>query len=233
MTIPDSRFPIPKAVLFDLDGTLVDTAPDLGYAANVVREDCGLAPLPLSDYRPVASAGARGLLGMALGLTPDDAAFERHRARFLAVYREHLTRASRPFDGIAELLATLSRLDIRWGVVTNKPSWLTDPLMAQLQLDAASACTVSADQVTNAKPAPDALLLACEQLALAPARCWYVGDDKRDIVAGQAAGMTTIAADWGYLGAAGPIESWNADIVLATPQDLQDLIIRIHPPSQA
>jgi 2-phosphoglycolate phosphatase len=217
----------PRAVLFDLDGTLVDTAPDLGYAANVVREELGQPPLPLANYRPVASAGARGLLGMALGITPDHADFPRHRERFLAVYRDNLTRASRPFHGIVELLALLSAYDIRWGVVTNKPSWLTDPLMTQLHLANSSACTISADQVPNAKPAPDALLRACEVLALCPEQCWYVGDDKRDITAGHAAGMATIAADWGYLGADGPIESWQADTVLATPQELQQLIRRI------
>ena len=224
MTIADSRLALPRALLFDLDGTLVDTAPDLGYAANRVREEQGLAPLPLADYRPVASAGARGLLGMALGITPEHADFPPHRDRLLALYRQHLTRASRPFDGIDVLLQFCEAQGIRWGVVTNKPAWLTTPLMEGLDLATRSAVTISADQVARPKPALDALLHACELLQLAPQACWYVGDDKRDITAGAAAGMATIAADWGYLGAEGPIEGWGADRVVATPQALRALL---------
>lgn len=210
----------PKAVLFDLDGTLVDTAPDLGYAANLVRAELGQPPLPIAGYRPVASAGARGMLGMALQITPEHADFPVRRDRFLELYRANLARSSRLFDGMDCLFDAMRACDARWGVVTNKPEWLTTPLLAELKLDGLAACAVSADQVARAKPAPDSLLHACALLQLAPQDCWYVGDDKRDITAGRAAGMLTIAADWGYLGADGPIESWGADHIARTPQEL-------------
>jgi 2-phosphoglycolate phosphatase len=209
-----------KAILFDLDGTLVDTAPDLGYAANLVRIDQGMAPLPLDDYRTAASSGAQGLLRVALNLSSDDAAFPQHRDRFLAYYREHLARASRPFPGMDAVFASIAAMRAVWGVVTNKPSWLTDPLMAQLDLTRNAACVISADQVARAKPAPDSLLHACTLLSLTPADCIYVGDDLRDIEAARAAGMYSVAADWGYLGESGPIADWGADVVLSTPQQL-------------
>lgn len=213
-----------QCVLFDLDGTLVDTAPDLGGSANYVRTQLGMPPLPLDDYRPVASAGARGLLGKALGITPDDASFPEHRDSFLNHYRNNLSRASTLFPGMDDLLKTLEQRGIRWGVVTNKPSWLTNPLMDELNLSQRSACTVSADEVAKPKPAPDSILLACMQLKLSPADCIYVGDDKRDIDAGRAAGMKTVAADWGYLGEAGPIHTWGADIIATTPAVLTILL---------
>lgn len=213
-----------QCVLFDLDGTLVDTAPDLGGSANYVREQLGMPPLPIDDYRPVASAGARGLLGKALGIAPDDAAFVLHRDTFLNHYRANLSRASTLFEGMDELLKSLEYRGIPWGVVTNKPSWLTNPLMQELHLSQRSACTISADEVAKPKPAPDSILLACSQLKLSPTVGLYVGDDKRDIDAGRSAGMKTVAADWGYLGENGPIESWQADVIAATPSDLLRLI---------
>lgn len=217
---PLTTLATPKAVLFDLDGTLVDTAPDLGYAANLVRAELGQPPLPIAGYRPVASAGARGLLGMALQITPEHAEFPARRDRFLELYRANLARDSRLFDGMEQLFEAMNACQARWGVVTNKPAWLTTPLLAELKLDLQAACAVSADQVAKAKPAPDSLLHACALLKLSPQDCWYVGDDKRDITAGRAAGMLTIAADWGYLGADGPIESWGADYIATTPQEL-------------
>lgn len=220
MSTPSNARPL-RAMLFDLDGTLVDTAPDLGHAANGVRERLNLPPLPLADYRPVASAGARGLLGKALGITPEHEDFARHRETFLELYRANLARASCLFDGMDEVLRSMEQRGIHWGVVTNKPAWLTRPLLEALDLARRAACSVSADEVPRAKPAPDALFRACELLALSPADCVYVGDDLRDIVAGQAAGMRTIAADWGYLGEGGPIESWNADAIARVPADLQ------------
>ena len=209
-----------RAVLFDLDGTLIDTAPDLGAAANHVRDRAGLPPLPLDDYRPLASAGARGLLLKALGITPEHADFAVQRERFLAHYRDHIADTSRPFDGIGAVLDRCSASDLRWGVVTNKPSWLTRPLLEKLGLDRTAACAVSADEVARPKPAPDSLLHACALLDLTPQQCVYVGDDKRDIVAGAAAGMITVAAAWGYLGEEQPIEAWGADHVMDTPTDL-------------
>lgn len=211
-----------QAVLFDLDGTLVDTAPDLAYAANCVREELKLPPLPDSAYRPVASAGARGLLFAALGITPEQAEFPQRRDSFLAHYRKHLSRSSRLFPGMDDFLHSLEQRGLRWGVMTNKPSWLTDPLMQQLGLAGRAACCISADQVPRAKPAPDGLLRACALMRLTPDDCVYVGDDKRDVDAARAAGMRSIAADWGYLGSEGPIEHWQADLILKTPAQLAD-----------
>jgi 2-phosphoglycolate phosphatase len=208
-----------KAVLFDLDGTLVDTAVDLGHAANLVRADLGLPPLRDDAYRPVASAGARGLLRVALDISPEHADFPKHRDRFLDYYRANLSRASRLFDGLGAALDAIHARGAVWGVVTNKPSWLTNPLMHELLLTPQAACIVSADEVPKPKPAPDALFRACELLRLSPSDCVYVGDDKRDIDAARAAGMYSIAVGWGYFGEGGPIEQWGADEVLNTTAD--------------
>ncbi|MEQ1438159.1 phosphoglycolate phosphatase [Fontimonas sp. SYSU GA230001] len=213
-----------RAVLFDLDGTLVDTAPDLGAAANVVRERAGLAPLPLAEYRSHASAGARGLIGKALGIGPEHPDYPAHRELFLTHYRAHIAERSRLFDGIDTLLRRIESGDRRWGVVTNKPSWLTRPLLDALDLSARCACSVSADEVAQAKPAPDSLLRACALLGLEPSACVYVGDDERDIVAGRAAGIPTIAAAWGYLGNGAAISDWGADAIVETPNTLTELL---------
>lgn len=213
----------PQAIFFDLDGTLVDTAPDLGGAANHVRATQGLPPLPLAAYRPVASAGARGLLGMALGITPGHADFPHHRDAFLAHYADHLADHSGLFEGFAETLAGFAAHGVRWGVMTNKPKRYTDTLMAALRLDGPACAIVSADEVPKAKPAPDGLWLACQRAGVQPAECWYVGDDRRDIEAGRAAGMRTIAAAWGYEGEH-PLATWAADVCCAHPTDLLKLI---------
>ena len=213
----------PQAIFFDLDGTLVDTAPDLGGAANFIRASQGLAPLPLPDYRPVASAGARGLLRMALGITPEHADFPQHRDAFLAHYAEHLADHSGLFEGFTETLAGFAQQGVRWGVMTNKPQRYTDALMAALKLDTEACAIVSADEVPKAKPAPDGLLLACQRAGAAPEHCWYVGDDKRDIDAGRAAGMQTIAAAWGYEGEHA-LATWGADFICTHPTDLLQLI---------
>lgn len=210
-------------MLFDLDGTLVDTAPDLGHAANLVRTEDGLAPLPVADYRPVASAGARGLLKVAFGIDPDHATFPARRERFLAHYRAGLSRESRLFAGMDGALARFERERIRWGVVTNKPQWLTDPLMADLGLAARSAVTLGAMDGLKPKPAPDGLLRACATLGLAPAECVYVGDDLRDVAAARAAAMPAVAAAWGYVGYGEPVERWGADAILTSPAELESL----------
>lgn len=213
----------PQAIFFDLDGTLVDTAPDLAGAANHIRSTQGLSALPLPDYRPHASAGARGLLGKALGITPDHAEFPLHRDAFLAHYAEHLADTSGLFEGFSETLAGFARQGVLWGVMTNKPAQYTNPLMAALGLDADACAVVSADEVPRAKPAPDGLLLACKRAGVEPERCWYVGDDKRDIDAGRAAGMKTVAAAWGYEGEHA-LATWGADYTCAHPTDLLKLI---------
>lgn len=213
----------PAAIFFDLDGTLVDTAPDLGGAANAVLASLGKPPLPLIEYRPVASAGARGLLGKALGITPEHPDFSTHRDAFLAHYADHLADNSPLFEGFEQVLKAFEEGGIAWGVMTNKPKRYTDALMAALGLAPRAAAVVSADEVPAAKPAPDGLLLACERAGFKPADCWYVGDDLRDIAAGRAAGMRTVAAGWGYEGAH-PIISWQADVLLQRPLELLDLI---------
>jgi N-acetyl-D-muramate 6-phosphate phosphatase len=209
-----------RAVLFDLDGTLVDTAPDLAYAANRVRRDLGRGPLPLARYRPHASAGARGLLQVALGITPEHPDFPARRDRFLALYREHLARKSRLFDGMDAALRAFERRGIAWGVVTNKPQWLTDPLMAALRLDTRAAVVIGITPDLAPKPAPDGLLRACAQLGLRPPDCVYVGDDERDIAAARAAAMPAVAAAWGYLRPGQRVADWRADRVVRAPRGL-------------
>lgn len=212
-----------KCVLFDLDGTLVDTAPDLGHAANCVRADLGMAPLPLPVYRPVASAGARGLLKVALDISPEHADFPQRRDAFLAYYEQHITRASRVFDGLDDVLREMEQRGIPWGVVTNKPGGLTQLLMDQLHLSARAACSYSPNPLP-AKPAPDMLFAACTQLKVKPEDCLYVGDDRRDIVAGNAAGMKTVAVGWGYFGEGGPIASWGASVITPQVSDFAELL---------
>lgn len=216
--------PAPRAVLFDLDGTLVDTAPDLGLAANLVREGLGLTPLPLSVYRPVASEGARGLLRAGLQMTPEHPAYPQLREQLLRHYRANLAAHSRLFEGLGALLERLAARDVRWGVMTNKPSWLTEPLMRELALFERAACVISADQVPRAKPAPDGLLLALQRLDLPASDCIYVGDDARDVTAARAAGIRSVAASWGYLGDSIAIESWNADYLAASPAALAAML---------
>lgn len=218
----------PRCVLFDLDGTLIDTAPDLGGAANQVREALQMEPLPLDAYRFAASGGSQGMLGVALGVTPQEAGYAGHKEMFLKFYAARLSRSSAPFPGVLELLARLEADGIRWGIVTNKPGWLTGPLVAALRLAERSACVVSGDTTPHPKPSPEPLFHACKLLQLLPRDCCYVGDDERDIRAGRAAGMPTIAAAWGYLGSNPNVESWAADMVVDSPAGLLEQIARRH-----
>lgn len=214
----------PQAILFDLDGTLADTAPDLAQALNKLRLERGMAPAPYESLRPYASAGARGLIGAGLGLTPEAAEYEALRVAFLNNYEAAMAVHSRLFDGVPELLAQLDRSGIAWGIVTNKAMRFTDPLMPMIGLGHA-ACVVSGDTTPHAKPHPAPLLEAAQRLGKAPEHCWYVGDDMRDIQAGRAAGMLTIAAAWGYCGSDGPTQ-WNAHAIAQEPLDLLQLISR-------
>lgn len=207
-------------VLFDLDGTLVDTAPDMARALDRVLADAGRPPLAPEVVRPHVSRGAAGLLALAFGDTLDDGEHERLRADFLRYYCAHLASASRPFPGITDLLARIEAAGMRWGVVTNKPGWLTGPLLAELGLAARAACVVAGDTLERRKPDPAPLLHACEQAGSAPERAVYVGDDERDVTAGLHAGMRTYVALFGYLGAGARPEQWGATALVASPQEL-------------
>lgn len=217
-------FPAPKAVLFDLDGTLADTAPDLAFAVNKMRADRGLPLTPFELLRPVASAGARGLLGVAFGIKPGDDGFDAMRTEFLANYAAHIADSTVLFDGVAELLAAIDAQGLRWGVVTNKPERYTDALLPLIGLGHA-ACSVSGDTTPHPKPHPEPLFEAARRLQLQPGDCWYVGDDLRDIQAGKAAGMPTIAAGWGYCGLAEP-QGWDADCIAARAGDIAEWLRR-------
>jgi N-acetyl-D-muramate 6-phosphate phosphatase len=214
--------PSPQAILFDLDGTLADTAPDLAHAANKLRTKRGLAPVAYESLRPVASAGARGLIGVAFGIGPEDKDYAALRDEFLMNYRTAIAVDSTLFAGVDDLLLHLEHDGITWGIVTNKIEQLTSLLVPQIGLDHAK-CVVSGDTTGFAKPHPAPLLEACKRIGIAAERCWYVGDDLRDVQAGHAAGMTTIAAGWGYCGDLPPVQ-WQADAIADTPRDLLQFI---------
>ncbi|MBD8531936.1 MULTISPECIES: HAD family hydrolase [unclassified Massilia] len=221
MTSPAS-LSAPRAVLFDLDGTLADTAPDLAAAVNWLRTERGLAPTPYSVLRPTASAGARGMIGAAFGLAPGDDGYEELRVQWFDRYQDHMAEASGLFEGVDALLQGIEDAGMAWGVVTNKPARFTDPLIPQIGL-AHAGCIVSGDTMPFAKPHPAPLLEGARRLDIAPSACWYVGDDLRDIEAGRAAGMLTVACAWGYCGAIEP-QTWGADYLCATPLDLLELL---------
>jgi phosphoglycolate phosphatase len=212
----------PRAILFDLDGTLADTAPDLAAAVNLLRTVRGMEPSDYALLRPTASAGARGMIGVAFGLKPEDDGYLALRDGFFDNYQASIAVHSTLFDGIAELLAGIEQAGVAWGVVTNKPERFTNPLLPLIGLGHA-ACAISGDTTAHAKPHPAPLFEAAARLGLDPRDCWYVGDDLRDIEAGHAAGMATIAAGWGYCGAEKPL-AWQADVVLETPQQLLSLL---------
>ena len=198
-------------ILFDFDGTLADTAPDLGAAANRQRTRAGLEPLPLEVLRPYSSAGARGLLRCALNLMPTDASYEAHRVQFLKDYEAAMTVDTCLFDGVPELLAQIKNEGMAWGIVTNKATYLATPIVKALGLAQECAVLVCGDTTAHAKPHPLPLLHAAQQAGYDVERCLYVGDDLRDIQAAQAAGMPSIAAAYGYCGPEHPPETWQAD----------------------
>jgi 2-phosphoglycolate phosphatase len=211
------------AVLFDLDGTLIDSAPDLGAAANLMRVARGLPELPLADYRAMAGAGARGMIGVAFadkGYTPEHPEFPALRAEFLDNYERCMRERTVSFGGVPELVADLQQRGLAWGVVTNKIERFTLPLTAGMPLFASARAIVSGDTTPHPKPHPAPLLEAARRLGLAPQHCIYVGDDERDIVAGKAAGMRTVAATYGYLGAKSDAIAWGADLTIGAPQEL-------------
>ncbi|MDM0045513.1 HAD-IA family hydrolase [Variovorax dokdonensis] len=212
------------AVLFDLDGTLIDSAPDLGAAADKMRVARGLPSLPLERYRPMAGAGARGMLGVAFDMSVDHPDFPAMREEFFVNYENAMAVRTCAFDGIPELLAGLSQLGLPWGVVTNKSVRFAAPLTASMPLFAQMAALVCGDTTPYAKPHPEPLLEAARRLAVDPARCIYVGDDERDILAGRAAGMRTVAAEYGYLGEHVDTARWEADASIDAPSALLALL---------
>jgi N-acetyl-D-muramate 6-phosphate phosphatase len=212
------------AVLFDLDGTLIDSAPDLGAAADKMRTDRGLPSLPLSHYRPMAGAGARGMLDIAFNITPEHADFLVLREEFFVNYERNLTQRTFAFDGVDELIAAIRAKSLAWGVVTNKAERFTLPLTAQMPLFASAAAIVSGDTTAHAKPHPAPMFEAARRMGVDPARCVYVGDDLRDIVAGRAAGMGTVAATYGYLGKTADVDEWGAHATISTPLALLPLL---------
>lgn len=199
-----------EAVLFDLDGTFADTAPDLGAALNHVRGQHHLPPLPLATIRPQASHGSAGLLRLGFNIEPDAAQFPALRDAFLTYYSAHICDYTRLFAGMAELVATLEQRGLPWGIVTNKPHRFTLPLMQALGYAERAACLISGDTCARAKPYPDPLLEASTVLGIAPQRCLYLGDDKRDMEAAQAAGMRGIIARYGYIDAQTNPDEWHA-----------------------
>ena len=204
--------PLPvRAVLFDLDGTLADTAGDLAAAVNRVRADQGLPPLPLDTLRPHASHGARGLLGAGFGITKESVSFEPLRDAFLDYYAQALCQHTRLFSGADIVLAEIERRGLRWGIVTNKAARFTLPLLERLQLAPRAKAIICGDTTPQPKPHPAPLIAAAVALSVDAADCLYVGDAERDIAAGQAAGMKTLVARYGYLGAADSPEKWPAD----------------------
>ncbi|WP_344763447.1 HAD-IIIA family hydrolase [Actimicrobium antarcticum] len=212
----------PGAILFDLDGTLVDSAPDLASAMNRIQQQRGLPITPYAQLRPRASAGARGLISAAFGMTPDDDGYESLRVAFLDNYAAAIAVDSILFDGVARMLATLREQNIAWGIVTNKAARFTDALVPQLALSNA-ACVISGDTTPHAKPHPAPLLEAARRIGIDANQCWYVGDDLRDIEAGRAAGMATVSVGWGYGDPFNP-QPWNADMHVASPAELVALI---------
>jgi phosphoglycolate phosphatase len=216
--------PRPLAVLFDLDGTLADTAPDLAAALNRTLVHFDRPPAPYEHIRPVVSHGAMALVRTGFAMTPEDPGFAERRQFLLDSYAKHLCDKTTLFDGMAEVLAYLEGNGIHWGIVTNKPAWLTEPLIDAMGLDDRAACVISGDTCSNRKPHPEPILHACQLIGCDVSATWYVGDAGRDIQAGRAAGCTTVAAMYGYLHPDDPADTWNADLTITQPRMLLDLL---------
>jgi len=209
-----------SAILFDLDGTLVDTAPDLAFALNTLLEQEGYTALPYDDIRPVASHGSPGLLNLGFGISTDDENYSPLQKRFLQLYQDNIARETALFDGMEDVLSALEKAEITWGIVTNKPAFLTEPLLEKLNLSHRAGCIVSADTTPFSKPHPAPMLHACKIIQHQPEKCLYIGDAKRDIDAGKNANMQTVAALYGYLSDQDDPDSWLADTVIKHPRDI-------------
>jgi phosphoglycolate phosphatase len=211
-----------RTVLFDLDGTLADTAPDLAFALNEVRREQGLPALPFETIRPVVSHGGMALIRLGFQLEPEHPDFESLRQRLLAIYLQNIAVHTRLFPGMDKVLESLEASGKLWGVVTNKPGWLTEPLLEQMGLKQRAAAIVSGDTLPERKPHPAPMLYACERTGSRAEECVYIGDAERDIEAGHAAGMRTMVALFGYIGEQDRPESWGADSLIHTPEEILD-----------
>ncbi len=209
-----------RAVLFDLDGTLVDSAPDLAGATNEMLVARGLPEVPFERLRPMVGAGARGMMGVAFGVSPMEVTFPALRDEFFDRYEQRLLRETAPFDGVVAMLDSLAQAGLSWGIVTNKSERFALPLARGLGWADRAAAVVGGDTTPHAKPHPAPLLEAARRAGVPPEACVYVGDDARDIAAGRAAHMLTVAVRWGYLGDGEPIEAWGADVIVDTPEQL-------------
>ena len=213
-----------KAVLFDLDGTLIDSAPDLAGAANDMRLDRGLSELPYESFRPMVGSGARGMIGAGFDIVPGHGEFEALRDEFLNRYEQRMTQLTRVFDDVLPLLSALEAASIPWGIVTNKATRFASPLVQALNLDQRAAVLIAGDTTAHSKPHPEPLLEAARRIQVLPQDCVYVGDDLRDVQAGHAAGMLTVAVRWGYLGFGEPIDAWGAHHIASSPADILTLL---------
>jgi N-acetyl-D-muramate 6-phosphate phosphatase len=222
-----TRLPALRTVLFDLDGTLLDTAPDLAHALNQVLINQGRAPLPFECIRPVVSHGGKALIELGFGIDELDAGFTDLRRQLLDIYRANLARETRLFPGMEQVLEGLSARGLNWGVVTNKPGWLTEPLLRELGLYEQAACVVSGDSVPERKPHPAPMLHACRLAGCEAPQCLYVGDAQRDIDAGRNAGMHTLVALFGYIQAEDRPEEWRADAMVEQPLEILDQVDRL------
>lgn len=219
-----------RTILFDLDGTLLDTAPDLAAALNTVLEENRQPTLPFESIRPVVSHGGIALIKLGFGLQQDDPNFEPLRQRLLTVYRENISRHTTLFPGMETVLQTIEQRGLNWGIVTNKPGWLTDPLLKDLQLYDRAACVVSGDTLQERKPHPAPLLHACRLANSSPEQCLYVGDAQRDIEAGENAGMYTIVALFGYFTPEDQPHRWGASHTIDEPGELLTWLENNHTP---
>jgi phosphoglycolate phosphatase len=212
------------AVLFDLDGTLVDTAPDLGYALNCVLHENGKAPLTMEAIRPVASHGAAGLLKLGFNISPEADNYPALRDRLLQLYQDNITRESTLFEGMSDVLEKFENKGVIWGVITNKPGFLTEPLLEQLNLTERAACIISGDTTEHSKPHPAPMLKGLDDIKLDAKQCIYVGDAERDIQAGKAVNMRTVLARYGYLTDEDKQQDWLADAIIDHPSELLEWI---------
>ncbi|HEY3858465.1 MAG TPA: HAD-IA family hydrolase [Gammaproteobacteria bacterium] len=209
-----------ELVLFDLDGTLMDTAPDMGAALNILRAEHNLPPLSADRIRPQVSHGAMGLLKLGFGIEPQDARFSEMRSRYLDIYEKHLADETQVFHGVDKVLDGLEQQGITWGIVTNKPGWLTDPLLEARGLKTRATCVVSGDTVARRKPFPDPLLHAAVLCNKSADKAIYVGDAQRDVQSAHAAGMLAVVAMYGYLGEEDRPDNWKPDHMIMHPSEL-------------